>query len=147
MTWPIVVAAMAMLVRPLSERYSATILCSAGLAVLAAGMASLTALTAQSPHLAIIARLMVCGMGFGLFQAPNMKAIMVNAPPHRSGGASGIVAMSRLMGQACGAAAVAQCFHLWHQEGPHAALWLGAGAAALGCVISALRARQSRLPG
>jgi DHA2 family multidrug resistance protein-like MFS transporter len=141
MTWPIVVAAMAMLVRPLNDRYPPAILCSAGLLVLAAGMASLTTMTAQSSYAAIIARLMLCGVGFGLFQAPNMKAIMVNAPPHRSGGASGIVAMSRLMGQACGAAAVAQCFHLWHQQGPHAALWLGAGAAALGCVVSALRGR------
>jgi len=144
MTWPIVVAAMAILVRPLSERHSPALLCSAGLAVLAAGMAALATLTAQSSHGAIIARLLVCGMGFGLFQAPNMKAIMVNAPPHRSGGASGIVAMSRLMGQACGAAAVAQCFHLWQGQGPHAALWLGSAAAALGCLVSALRGRPAR---
>lgn len=142
MTWPIVVAVMAMLVRPLSERLSPAVLCSAGLLTLAAGMLALTGMTAASSHAAIVARLMVCGMGFGLFQAPNMKAIMVNAPPHRSGGASGIVAISRLMGQACGAAAVAQCFHLWQGQGPHAALWLGGATAALGCLFSAMRLRS-----
>jgi DHA2 family multidrug resistance protein-like MFS transporter len=141
MTWPIVVAAMAMLVRPFSERYPPAVLCSAGLAVLGAGMAALATMPADTGHVTIIARLAVCGIGFGLFQAPNMKAIMVNSPPHRSGGASGVVAISRLMGQACGAAAVAQCFHLWQQQGPQLALWLGAAAATLGCVISALRLR------
>jgi DHA2 family multidrug resistance protein-like MFS transporter len=141
MTWPIVVAVMAILVRPLSDRYPAALLCSTGLLLLGAGMAALATLPPDAGHGAIIVRLAVCGMGFGLFQAPNMKAIMVNAPPHRSGGASGIVAISRLMGQACGAAAVAQCFHLWQQQGPQWALWLGAGTAALGCLFSALRRR------
>jgi DHA2 family multidrug resistance protein-like MFS transporter len=142
-TWPIVVAVMAILVRPLGERYSPALLCSAGLFVLGAGMVSLAMLPLDAGHAAIIVRLAVCGMGFGLFQAPNMKAIMVNAPPHRSGGASGIVAMSRLLGQTCGAAAVAQCFHLWGQQGPTLALWLGGATAALGCVVSALRLRAS----
>ena len=143
MTWPIVVAVMAMLVRPLADRYSPAVLCSAGLLTLAVGMLSLTTMSAASTHLAIILRLIVCGIGFGLFQAPNMKAIMVNAPPHRSGGASGIVAISRLMGQASGAAAVAQCFHLWHGAGPHYALWFGGATALLGCCFSALRLRKS----
>jgi DHA2 family multidrug resistance protein-like MFS transporter len=143
MTWPIVVAVMAMLVRPFSERYPPAILCSAGLAVLGTGMAALATMPAATSHAAIIVRLAVCGIGFGLFQAPNMKAIMVNAPPHRSGGASGIVAISRLMGQACGAAAVAQCFHLWQQQGPQLALWLGGAAAGIGCVVSALRLRAA----
>lgn len=142
MTWPIVVAVMAIVVRPLSDRVSPAVLCSAGLLLLAAGMVSLTSMTAQSSHLAIILRLIVCGMGFGLFQAPNMKAIMVNSPPHRSGGASGIVAISRLMGQASGAAAVAQCFHLWQGQGPHFALWLGGATAALGCLFSAARLKK-----
>lgn len=143
MTWPIVVAIMAIVVRPFSDRHSPAVLCSLGLLVLAGGMVGLATMAADAGHVAIILRLIVCGAGFGLFQAPNMKAIMVNSPPHRSGGASGIVAISRLMGQACGAAAVAQCFHLWRQDGPELALWLGGAAAALGCLFSALRLRTS----
>ena len=59
----------------------------------------------------------VCGAGFGFFQSPNLKAIMSSAPPRRSGGASGTVATSRLMGQSIGAALVALCFGLWAWAG------------------------------
>lgn len=137
--WPVVVAAMAVVVSPLSDRFSPGILCSSGLLMLSAGMLSLATLAPDAGHGAIVWRLMVCGAGFGLFQAPNMKAIMSNAPADRSGGASGIVAISRLLGQTCGAALVAQCFHLWQQEGPEISLWLGCICAALGCVFSVLR--------
>lgn len=137
--WPVVVAAMAVVVSPLSDRFSPGVLCSVGLLMLSAGMLSLATLAPDASHGAIVWRLMVCGAGFGLFQAPNMKAIMSNAPADRSGGASGIVAISRLLGQTCGAALVAQCFHVWQQQGPEIALWLGCLCAALGCVFSVLR--------
>ena len=140
--WPVVVAIMAVVVSPLSDRFSAGILCSLGLIILSIGMFSLTLLSADSSHSMIIFDLSLCGIGFGLYQAPNMKAIMSNAPTHRSGGASGIVAISRLMGQTCGAALVAQCFHLWQQQGPEMALWLGCICAALGCIFSALRFKK-----
>jgi DHA2 family multidrug resistance protein-like MFS transporter len=141
-SWPAVVAAMAIVVTPLSDRLSAGVLCSIGLALLSAGMMVLATAPSDTSQAGIALRLVLCGIGFGLFQAPNMKAIMGNAPPHRSGGASGIVAISRLMGQTVGAALVAQCFYLWHQQGPLTALWLGATSAALGVVFSALRLKQ-----
>ena len=81
----------------------------------------------------------VCGIGFGLFQTPNMKAIMSSAPPHRSGSASGIVATARLIGQTTGAALAALCFGLAGRDGAALALALGAGFAALGSVMSFLR--------
>lgn len=143
--WPVMVATMAVVVTPLSDRLPAGVLCSIGLALLAGGMVSLALATPDTSHVAIALRLVVCGIGFGLFQAPNMKAIMGNAPPHRSGGASGIVAISRLMGQTIGAALVAQCFYLWHQQGPTMALWLGGACAASGVVFSALRLKPSNL--
>jgi DHA2 family multidrug resistance protein-like MFS transporter len=55
-------------------------------------------------------------MGFGFFQSPNLKALMTSAPPHRSGGASGIVATARLLGQSVGAL-VALCFNLSETHG------------------------------
>ena len=82
---------------------------------------------------------MVCGIGFGFFQTPNMKAIMSSAPSHRSGSASGIVATARLIGQTTGAALAALCFALADREGATVALALGAGFAALGGVMSFLR--------
>lgn len=141
--WPLVVAAMAVLVAPLSDsgRFSAATLCSLGLAILAVGMCALALTPANASDASLFARLAVCGFGFGLFQAPNMREIMSNAPPSRSGGASGIVAISRLMGQTIGAAIVAQCFHWWIGDAPVMSLWIGGGTALLGCAVSALRLR------
>ena len=81
----------------------------------------------------------ICGCGFGFFQSPNMKAIMSSAPAGRSGGASGIVATARLIGQTIGAALAALCFAIADREGATLALALGAGFGALGCVMSFLR--------
>ncbi len=64
---------------------------------------------------------------------------MSSAPAGRSGGASGIVATARLIGQTTGAALAALCFALADHEGATLALALGAGFAALGCVMSFLR--------
>ena len=83
--------------------------------------------------------MVICGIGFGFFQTPNMKALMSSAPPHRSGSASGIVATARLTGQTTGAALAALCFALAGHDGATLALALGAGFAALGAVMSFLR--------
>lgn len=141
-TWPVMVAIMAIVMSRLSDIFSAGILCTMGLLVLSFGMFSLTILSSSAEPWSIVWRLIICGLGFGLFQAPNMKAIMANAPHHRSGGASGIVAISRLLGQTCGAALVAQCFHIWNQQGPEMALWFGSFSAGLGSIFSLLRLRR-----
>jgi DHA2 family multidrug resistance protein-like MFS transporter len=83
--------------------------------------------------------MVICGIGFGFFQTPNLRALMSSAPPHRSGSASGIVATARLTGQTLGAALAALCFALGDHEGATLALALGAGFAALGSVMSFLR--------
>jgi DHA2 family multidrug resistance protein-like MFS transporter len=102
-------------------------------------MTLLATLPANPAIADIIWRMVICGMGFGFFQAPNMKAVMSSAPPHRSGSASGIVATARLTGQTTGAALAAACFALAGHEGATLALALGAGFAALGSVMSFLR--------
>ncbi len=83
------------------------------------------------------------GAGFGFFQSPNLKAIMSSAPPERSGGASGIVATSRLVGQATGAALVAFCFGLSMHYGPSLALGVAAIFAGSGSVVSFSRLATS----
>jgi DHA2 family multidrug resistance protein-like MFS transporter len=101
---------------------------------------ALLALLPENPAIAdIVWRMMICGVGFGFFQTPNMKAIMASAPPHRSGSASGIVATARLTGQTTGAALAALCFTIAGRDGATMALALGAGFAVLGCVMSFLR--------
>jgi MFS transporter, DHA2 family, multidrug resistance protein len=137
--WPLVVAIMAPIGGRLSERYPAGILGGIGLALLAVGM-TLLAMLPAAPSVADIAwRMVICGMGFGFFQTPNMKTLMSSAPSGRSGGASGIAATARLTGQTVGAALAALCFSLAGHGGAAVALALGAGFAALGSVMSFLR--------
>ena len=142
--WPLVVAIMAPIGGRLSDRYPAGILGGLGLALLGLGMA-LLAMLPPSPGVAnIVWRMVICGIGFGFFQTPNMRALMSSAPAGRSGSASGIVATARLTGQTIGAALAALCFSLAGHEGAALALALGAGFAALGSVMSFLRLAVAR---
>jgi DHA2 family multidrug resistance protein-like MFS transporter len=68
-----------------------------------------------------------------------MRALMTSAPSDRSGGASGIVAMARLSGQATGAALAALALGMG--GGPALAAGLAATFALLGSVASVLRLR------
>jgi DHA2 family multidrug resistance protein-like MFS transporter len=139
--WPVMVAVIAPVAGRLSDRYSSGVLGGIGLITLSAGVVALIALP-STPSVAQIAwRMGLCGIGFGFFQAPNMKAIMSSAPPARAGGASGIVATARLVGQASGVALAAGCFMLAGGTGPMRALLVAAGIAALGAVTSLARLR------
>jgi DHA2 family multidrug resistance protein-like MFS transporter len=137
--WPLVVAVMAPIAGRLSDRYAVGVLGSLGLVMLAVGMALLAMLPASPAVADICWRMAICGCGFGFFQTPNMKALMSSAPASRSGGASGIVATARPIGQTSGAALAALCFGIAGRDGATIALVLGAAFAALGCVMSSLR--------
>jgi DHA2 family multidrug resistance protein-like MFS transporter len=137
--WPVVVALAAPFAGRLSDRYPPGLLGAIGLAILSAGMASLALLPAHPQVLDITIRMAVCGAGFGFFQSPNLKALMASAPPHRSGGASGIVATARLLGQTTGAALVALSFGMSGRHGPTLSLAAGAVFALLAAIASALR--------
>ena len=137
--WPLVVAIMAPIGGRLSDRHPAGLLGGIGLVILGIGMALLATLPASPSILNIVWRMAICGLGFGFFQTPNLRAIMSSAPSGRSGGASGIVATARLTGQTTGAALAALCFALAGQNGATMALALGAGFATVGSVMSFLR--------
>ncbi|MGY2053080.1 MFS transporter [Methylobacterium sp. JK268] len=134
--WPVVVALLAPVAGRLSDRYPPGLLGGIGLAALALGMGLLAALPAEPSVAAITWRMALCGAGFGFFQAPNLRAIMTSAPASRSGGASGIVATARLLGQTVGAALVAACFGIAEAQGPALALGLGAAFAGAASLVS-----------
>jgi DHA2 family multidrug resistance protein-like MFS transporter len=137
--WPIVVALAAPVAGRLSDRHPPGLLGGIGLSLLCAGLLTLALLPANAPALAIVWRMALCGLGFGFFQAPNLRALMSSAPPERSGGASGVIAMARLMGQTTGAALVALCFGLAGARGPEAALFVAALFAATASLASLAR--------
>lgn len=137
--WSVTVALMAPIAGRLSDRYAPGLLGGIGLAIMCAGMASLAMLPVHPHALDISIRMAICGAGFGFFQSPNLKALMASAPRERSGGASGVVATARLLGQAMGAALVALSFGIAGHHGPGLALAIGAGFAGVAAVASGLR--------
>lgn len=137
--WPATLAVMALIAAPLSDRYPPGLLGGGGLLVLSGGLASLALMSPDPGPIDIVWRLALCGVGFGFFQAPNMKAIMASAPRERSGGASGIVATSRLLGQALGAALVAFCLSVFPAGGAEVTVWVGCCIAVLGSLMSLSR--------
>ena len=131
-------------------RYPGGLLGGIGMAAFSLGLA-LLALLPEAPSTVDIAwRMVVCGAGFGIFQAPNNHTILTSAPAHRSGAAGGMLGTARLTGQTSGAALMVLVFSLAgagadHGRGPIAALTLAAVSAAIAGVFSALRiAGQTR---
>ena len=139
--WALVVALMAPVAGTLSDRYPPAILGGVGLGLLSLGMACLGAMGPEASFATMALSMAFCGVGFGLFQSPNLRAIMASAPPHRTSGASGMVALARLTGQASGAALVALCFNLFGPLGAGRAVMLGAVTAGLGALLSLARLR------
>ena len=137
--WAVLVAVMAPIAGRLSDRYSAGVLGGIGLAALSVGLITLLLMPDSPSAWDISWRMGLCGIGFGFFQAPNLKAFMVSAPPERGGGASGMVATSRLIGQATGAALVAYCFTLSSERGTRYSLGVAASFAAVASIASFFR--------
>ena len=137
--WAGVVAMAAPLAGRLSDRYAPATMGGIGLCILSVGMAWLSQIPAGTAFASMAVGMALCGIGFGLFQSPNLRAIMSSSPPERSSGASGMVAMARLVGQASGAALVALCFNLFDQQGAAHAIALGAITAGLGGLLSVSR--------
>ncbi|MBI5720850.1 MAG: MFS transporter [Rubrivivax sp.] len=137
--WAAVIMLVAPLAGRLSDRHPAAVLGGLGMALLAAGLASLALLPAQAQAADIVWRMTLCGIGFGLFQTPNNRTMIASAPLRRRGGASGMQATARVCGQVLGAALTALVFHLLAARGALAALWLAAAFALLAGGASLLR--------
>ena len=137
--WPLSVAVIAPLSGRLADRYPAGLLGGCGLAVMAAGLGLLAALPAQPALLDIVWRMAICGIGFGFFNTPNNRAILMAAPRARSGGASGMQATARLLGQTIGAAVVALVFGVTAKHGPTLVLMVATGISALAALVSFTR--------
>lgn len=140
--WPLAIAAMSPFAGRLADRVPPGLLGSLGLVLLAFGMAALALLPEAPTTFDIVWRLTLSGIGFGLFQSPNNKVIITSAPRERSGGASGMQASARLVGQSLGAAWVAVLFGLV-PGGPAGAfavtLWCAVALALAGALASGLR--------
>jgi len=88
----------------LSDRFGSRPITVAGLAVLAAGFLAVSSLDAETTTLGYVLRFLPVGLGMGIFQSPNNSAIMGAAPRDRLGIASGMLAVTRTLGQTTGIA-------------------------------------------
>lgn len=137
--WPLTVAVVAPIAGRLVDRYPAGLLGGIGMLTMAVGLV-LVAMLPDSPGAADIAwRLAICGLGFGMFQTPNNRAMIGASPPSRSGAAGGMLSTARLLGQTAGAATVAVIFGLAPTHGTTVTLLVGAGFAVVAAGVSALR--------
>jgi DHA2 family multidrug resistance protein-like MFS transporter len=123
----------------LADRYPAGLISSIGMLCLAAGAAALALIPGDAASWDIAWRMGLCGMGMGTFQAPNNRAMLGATPRERSGGAGGMLATARLLGQTAGATVVAFMLHIDAALGARHALWAGAAIALVASGVSSLR--------
>ncbi|HKV13615.1 MAG TPA: MFS transporter [Reyranella sp.] len=140
--WPLTTAIVAPIAGWLSDRYPSGMLGGIGLLTMATGLALLAGLPAHPSALDIVWRMAICGLGFGLFQSPNNRTMLSSAPRERSGGASGMLATARLLGQTTGAAMVSLLFGLYQMQAITVAIMAGAGVAGIAALVSFLRLRH-----
>jgi DHA2 family multidrug resistance protein-like MFS transporter len=139
--WPVALALVAPLAGRLADRYPSATLSAMGLVILAAGLLLLAHVPAGSSGIGFVWRMALCGVGFGLFQAPNNRTIMATAPRARSGAAGGMLSAARLAGQSLGAAGVAILFRAYGTAGSNFALYLAALLALAGAAVTFGRLR------
>jgi len=142
--WPIAIAIAAPLAGRLTDKYPAGLLGGIGLGIFAVGLLSLALIPPKPSEFDIIWRMAVCGAGFGMFQSPNNRTIIMSAPKSRSGGASGMLGTARLLGQTTGAAMVALLFSRVPAHGTAVALLMATGFAIVAAFVSLARLYEGK---
>ena len=101
---PIAMAIVAPFSGAASDRFGPAVLASAGIVVMALALLSLTQLPVDLGFPDLAWRLVLLGVGQGLFMSPNSSAVIGSVPGRRVGTASGILAQMRVTGQSLGIA-------------------------------------------
>jgi EmrB/QacA subfamily drug resistance transporter len=131
---PLFLGVVAPLSGAMSDRWGTRPLTVVGLFVLALGYFAMSSLNEQNTAWGFILRMFPIGLGMGLFQSPNNSAVMGSVSRKRLGIASGLLAITRTLGQTTGIALLG-------------ALWAGRtmvhyGAALPGGVVAASSSAQ-----
>jgi DHA2 family multidrug resistance protein-like MFS transporter len=151
-SWPLAIVVVAPIAGRLSDRFPVAILATLGLTVLTVGYALYALLPAHPSTLQIVLHGILCGVGFGLFNTPNNRELIGNAPREKSASAAGFLAAMRVGGQTVGAAAVAIVFgvlggaltagtpaHDVVARATPAALWVACACSLIATIASGLR--------
>ncbi|MBU3918023.1 MFS transporter, partial [bacterium] len=88
----------------LSDRFGTRLISTLGLVVVFIGFYMASSLNENTTAIGYIIRLLPLGIGMGIFQSPNNSAIMGSVPKEHLGISSGLVSLSRTLGQTVGVA-------------------------------------------
>jgi MFS family permease len=112
---PIVTAIVAPLSGRISDAIGYRFLTTFGLVVLFAGLLFAATLYSHAGPWDVVLRLVIIGIGAGVFQAPNSTAMMSAVPKKVIGVASGLLAVTRNIGISAGVA-VSTAVFMYRQE-------------------------------
>lgn len=102
MVTPVLMGIISPLSGSLSDRFGTRGISLIGLLMIFGGCLSISTLRADVTIMGYLLRVAPIGLGMGFFQSPNNSAIMGAVPPQRLGVASGLMALSRNLGQTAG---------------------------------------------
>jgi len=134
--WPAMTAVAALIAGRLLARYSASLLSTLGMAILALGLLLMVGLPAIPADWDVVWRLGLCGVGFGLFQTPNNTVMMTAGPVDRSSAAAGMNSVARFVGWTLGSALVALIFSVGGDGAVVICLGVGSAFAGIGAAAS-----------
>lgn len=86
----------------LSDKFDTRALTATGLFLLVIGFVLVSTLSVDTTIPGYIIRFLPIGLGMGMFQTPNNSAIMSSAPKDKLGVASGLLSLTRTLGQVIG---------------------------------------------
>jgi DHA2 family multidrug resistance protein-like MFS transporter len=139
--WPAGVAVAAAAAGALAARFSTAALCAAGAGCLAAGLMGARSVPIGVSPAVLLPFIALGGVGFGLFQTPNNRNLLLSAPEDRTGAAGGMQGTARVSGQTVGALAMTLLFALLPVEvAPRVGLAIAAVFALLASGTSLVRA-------
>jgi EmrB/QacA subfamily drug resistance transporter len=99
---PLAMALVAPFSGALSDKVGSRLLTTLGLVFAGIGYTAFLSLNEHTSTLAYILSYAAVGIGMGIFQSPNNSTIMGEAPKDRLGVASGLLSLTRILGQAAG---------------------------------------------
>ena len=139
--WPVAVALCGPFAGRLADRVPGGLLSAIGGVCLATGLALAAFWPLKGSSMTpLILFLVLAGTGFGLFQTPNSRNLMLTAPRERAGAAGGMQSTTRLAGQTVGALLMAVLFSaLPAEDAPRVGLAVASILALTAGAISTLR--------
>lgn len=107
---PLLLAILGPLAGSLSDRYGTRPVSVVGLTALVVGYLFASTMDTDTTPGGYVLRMLLVGVGMGVFQSPNNSAIMGAAPRHRLGIASSMLSITRTLGQTVGIALLGALF-------------------------------------